>query len=194
MPDSFYGTDAELVASQFTVRCGPRPTPDQVEEWQARHPEHAVVIAEFAEAMLASPSDGSEVASEAEVDEGVIDVMMRITSFADADASLHDVIAEAGLSVPGLARSLDVARSLLADVASGRVIPPVGTRLSSALAGALKRERRAVEDAIDASFSDASAMHASAEGEPEVTSRTYADAVRASGMTDERKVYWLEED
>jgi hypothetical protein len=182
------------------------PTAKQIIEWVKRYPQFAEDIRAHA-ALLKDWADREGLPTE-EPDETMLsrsrsralnalyDAEVALTS-EQSSASSHSfeqMMNERGTDIPQLARDLNIARGILAALVSGRMEPPVGERLVTALMGALAIARNAFNDALRSALAVPRIGHAKADGAPTVIPRSYEELIRASSMPDERKKYWLSED
>jgi hypothetical protein len=93
-----------------------------------------------------------------------------------------------------LAKEMDVARGVLADLFNGRMRPPIRKRLVDGLLSLLHTSREEFRSALDCALSQPRLGHAKADQTPVVAARPCDDIIRDSNMPPERKRYWLEED
>jgi hypothetical protein len=103
-------------------------------------------------------------------------------------------MAKPGTDVPRLARQLDIARSVLADLVNGGVLAPVGKRLVRALTTALNITIEVFDSALQLALTSPRLGHAKADGAPTIIPRPYEEVIRNSNMAPERKDYWLADD
>jgi hypothetical protein len=103
-------------------------------------------------------------------------------------------MAQRGIDVPQLARQLDIARSVLADLVNGGMLAPVGKKLATALARQFEISIEALDQAVEFALASPRLGHAKADGAPTIIARPYDEVVRTSNMAPERKAYWLSED
>ena len=108
--------------------------------------------------------------------------------------SFQEMMAERRTDVPRLARELDIARSVLADLVNGGVLAPIGKRLVNAFTRALSITVEAFDAALQRSLNSPRLGHAKADGPPTITPRPYEEVIRSSNMALDRKEYWLSED
>ena len=107
--------------------------------------------------------------------------------------SFHQIMARRGTDVPRLARELGIARSVLADVVNGGVLPPAGQRLVDAFT---RRSTLLPKPSQGpATCSNAPRLgHAKADGAPTIIPRPYEEVIRTSKTPPERVEYWLSND
>lgn len=183
-----------------------RPTADEIIDWTERFPHfaediraHAAVSRDWAargseaveepnEAMLANAySRALNALYNAEVEAASAGAVLPAESF-------QQMLAERGEDVPSLARALNIARSVLADLFNGGMLAPVGKRLMDAIVGRVTRTRKAFDDALMIALASPRLGHAKSKAPPGIIPRRYEDIIRDSDMPEERKRYWLAED
>jgi len=197
--------DLDDILSAFHQACD-RPTQDQIDEWTRRYPKFADDICEYAVLLIEwsdrqRPSDdepdelmlarGRSVALNALHDAEVAALARQPGEEAE---TFQEFLSTQNKSVPQLAREWDIARGVLADLMSGRMRPPVGERLVSAFVSRFNKTRDAFDRALQLALAAPSFGHAKADQTPTVVPRTYEEIIRTSGMSAERRRYWLGED
>lgn len=164
------------------------PTPEIVAAWTREHPDFAVEIRAHAIEMV-------DMQFWAELDTARSTVADGSTApIASADRqSLREAAAAAGLSLPDLARQLDIARSLVADVSTGRIVASsVPVRFIRSVAQRLGRTAEDVATRILGTADTApAASFKAASGPTDGRPATWEEAVRSSGMSEERQAFWL---
>lgn len=191
--------DAVLFA--FDQACS-RPTAAQIIEWCERFPQFADDIRAFAaisREFAARAAVPAEMADETILARGFSRVLnllyeaeKAVTTSSRAQ-SFEQVMQARGTDTRQLARSLDIARSVLADLFSGRMLAPAGARLVTAFRQVLSVTPESFAAAHDLALRTGSAVHAKATETPTATPRPYEAIIRDSSMSDERKRYWLSE-
>jgi hypothetical protein len=183
-----------------------RPTADQIVEWVNRYPEFADDIR--AHAAVAWDWAARSDAPVAETDATMLsraysnalnalhnaETKLAAQTPDQASQTFHQILTARGKTVPALAREIDIDRSVLADLFNGGMLAPVGKRLVNALLRTLSVTRDAFEGALLLALASPRLGHAKANTAPIVIPRAYAEIIRDSAMTPERKRYWLEED
>ena len=180
------------------------PTDDEVADWAKRYPEFAEDIrihAEIRNGWAQSESSVTEEVDETLLSRGrsrALNAVFHASqsnsgSVDNVDVSFNGLMGTAQTSTPQLARELDIDRSVLADLFRGRMRPPIGSRLVSALLEKLRTTHATFECALNNAMSAPTMGLAKANGKPKVIQRTYEEVIRSSGMTEERKTYWLGE-
>lgn len=111
-------------------------------------------------------------------------------------ADEHAVAAdELGFDIPRLARCINIDRMVLAELNAGRMRLPLGRRLAVALTDALGVSTAWLEHAISDLLAGPRRLgHAKADEQPVINTRSYAEIIRASPMSDDDKHYWLAEE
>ena len=200
MTNSNENRDEVLFA--FYQACA-RPTVDAILSWTRRFPQFAEDIR--AHAAVRRDWDACDDLPAQQPDESMIargysrtlNALYNARVAASANTtqtqSFEQMLTTRGMGVPQLARDLGIERSLLADLFSGRITPPIGSRLVNILVSSLADTRDAFDNALQVAVGSPSLSHAKAATTPTIIRRTYKDAIRQSSMTDERKRYWLEE-
>ena len=177
--------ELEQVIDAF-VRACPHPTEDEVLRWQALHPRYADDIADFARMLGALLED--------EDDEEELDVARRAAALAMArngtPLALDQLLPDDD-DLPSAADDVDIDRDILAGIVAGRIHPPVTARLHRALAERLHHDPSVIEAAVGASHIMPRVGHAFSSAPPDRRSVSFRQAVEASGMSDERKAFWL---
>lgn len=189
----------------FHQQCE-RPTAEQITRWTNRYPEFAEDIREHAAIRMEwNAMDDREALepSEALMARGRSRALNAVHNAQEAaktesevsdETSFEALLAARGANVPQLARDIDIERSVLADVVTGRVCPPLGNRLLQALSVALHTTISKVNAAVDHACAHPRLGHAKASHAPSVAARSYEETIQASAMSSERKAYWLVED
>ncbi len=194
------GSEAEGVLASFAAEH-PRPRAQDVRDWSKRHPDLADEILELGIDLVRSTALFGTGAA-AEPDQSDLDEAWRrhraaARAFEDAGSGeprLSAMSAAAGLDLAALADGINIDRRVLNSLDAGRIILPVSERLVGAIAEALRATGDQVAAALTASFMDPRTVHAKADGTPATARVRYVDAVRGSGMSDERKAFWADED
>lgn len=205
MTDQLNAAQRDEVLFAFHREC-PRPTADDILQWTKRHPELADEIIEYAALRLDWAAMEGE--PEEEVDEVLLtrghsralNALYNAKRAAEAKgaesdpATFDSLLSSAGKSVPLLARELDVGRDVLSDLIAGRMLKPIGKRLTAAVMGAVHASEAAFQNAVDYAIANPRLGMAKANRQPTVVARPYEEIIRRSSMSDERIAYWLGED
>jgi hypothetical protein len=191
------------VLFEFHRQCQ-RPTAEQIVDWTERYPEFAEDIREHAAARL--DWGAMEQLPPIEADDALIargrsralnaihDAQAAARTEAPTDAATFQALMQAsGTNVAGLARELDIERSVIADMTAGRMLPPLGRRFADRLANVLRSTVATVEAALNGAIQAPRLGHAKATRMPTIIQRPYAEIIRSSGMSAEQKLYWLDE-
>lgn len=192
--------DEVLFAFDQACSC---PSAAQIIEWCERYPQFAEDIrahAAISRDMAARATLPAEKANETMLARGFSRVLNllydaeKVAATAATPQSFQQVMAARDTDPRRLACELDIERGVLADLFGGRMRAPVGERLVAALTAALAMTRGAFDAALDFVLRTPSAAHAKATQAPTAAPRTYEAIIRSSGMSEERKRYWLGED
>ena len=193
----------DQVLFAFQQACE-HPTPEQIIEWTRRFPQLADDIR--AHAAIAKDWEAREGFPDVKPDHDMLarghsrvlnalynaEVAAKVAE--ERCRSFQEIMAERGTDVPRLARDLDIARSVLADLVNGGVLAPIGKRLVNALTQALQITLQAFDGAVQRALHAPRIGHAKADGTPTIIPRPFDAVIRSSSMTPERVQYWLTED
>jgi DNA-binding transcriptional regulator YiaG len=184
-----------------------KPTPDIVAAWSRMYPEYAADIQAHAVEMLnldsradASVPDMESLEAEARSAgiNAVFEANQRDAAAPVVCTSLREVAAHAGLSLRELADNIGIARSVVADVNSGAIMPEtVSNKFFRVVSSLVKKDfgvlRGLIPKAHVGVMHEAIAFKAAAPpsaGKP----RTWRDAINASDMPEDKKAYWLSDE
>jgi hypothetical protein len=182
------------------------PTAEQVSEWTRRYPQYADDIREHAalRAQWASESDepGAEP-DESMLARGRSHALNLLHGARQEGAAAQNVsektwpqaVSAAGFDIPRLARCINIDRMVLAELNAGRMRLPLGRRLTDALTDVLGMSASWLERVISDLLAGPKRLgHAKADEQPTINTRSYAEVIRASPMSDDDQRYWLGED
>jgi hypothetical protein len=176
-----------------------------VSEWTRRYPQYADDIREHAalRAQWASESDKHS----AEPDESMLargrSHALNLLHGARQEAVVQNVsektwpqaVSAAGFDIPRLARCINIDRMVLAELNAGRMRLPLGRRLTDALTDVLSMSAAWLERVVfDLLAGPRRLGHAKADEAPTINTRSYAEVIHASSMSEDEKRYWLGED
>jgi hypothetical protein len=192
------------VLFEFHRQCQ-RPTAEQIVDWTERYPEFAEDIREHAAARLdwiamdrlpgIEPDEDLIARGRSRALNAIHDAQVAARAKAGEEAATFQALMQSvETSAANLARELDIERGVIAEMTAGRMLPPVGQRFRNALANALRVTVSGIEAAIDQARQTPRLGHAKATKAPKIIQRPYADIIRSSSMSEERKSYWLDED
>jgi hypothetical protein len=197
--------DRDEVLFAFHQECE-RPTASQIAEWMNRYPQFADDIRAHAAVRL-DRAPGTETAIEP--DETMLArgrsralnavYKARQEKEEEQDRTLsqttwQQMLDSKGITVPQLARQIDIDRMVLAELAAGRMRLPIGKRLLAALTETLDGIPAHLEAAIAKLVAAPRFGLAKADRQPTILARSYEEVIRASSMSEERQEYWLGED
>lgn len=194
--------DRDDILFAFNQAC-PVPTAEQIIEWCDRYPElandirdHAAISRDWAarETRDALPVDETMLARGFSRVLNMFFEANKASSAVSTAQSFRQAAEACGLDVPKLAKKLDIDRSVLAALFNGRMLAPAGKRLVSAISQALSLPERWFQALHQSALASPQLGQAKSSGPPTVEPQTYQVIVQESGMSPERKRYWLEED
>jgi hypothetical protein len=197
--------ERDEVLFAFHQTCD-KPTAEQVNEWTRRYPQYADDIREHAavRAQWASDSDEQDVQpDESLLARGRSQALNLLHNARQESAAAQNIskktwpqaVSAAGFDIPRLARCINIDRMVLAELNAGRMRLPLGRRLSDALTDVLGASTAWLERAVaDLLAGPRRLGHAKADEAPTINTRSYAEVIRASPMSDDDKRYWLGED
>lgn len=181
------------------------PSAAEIIAWTERYPQyaedirtHAAILKDWA-AREDQPADEPDEAMLARARSRALDALFNAeaeqrTAETGKALSFEQMMIARGTNVPALARELDVPRSVLADVFGGGMYPPMGSRLLDGLSEKLRFAKSLIEAAVDVAVRTPILGHAKANAPPGIVQRSYAEIIKDTSMSPERKSYWLEED
>lgn len=180
------------------------PTAEQVSEWTRRYPQYAGDIREHAALRAQWASEPDE--SGAEPDESMLargrSNALNLLHNARQEAAVQNVsektwpqaVSAAGFDIPRLARCINIDRMVLAELNAGRMRLPLGRRLANALSDVLGMSVAWLERAVSDLLAGPRRLgHAKADEAPTINTRSYAEVIQASSMSEDEKRYWLGE-
>lgn len=205
MSDLMNTADRDEVLFAFHQECE-RPSAEQIVAWVNRFPQ-------FAEDIRAHAAVAWDWATQVPENEAVVDESLSARAYSQA---LNIIYSKETSSAPvkdlpacrtfqqiqedvhketyQLARELDVARTVLADLFNGWMRPPIRKRLVEAVTSVLRTSSEEFSSALDCALRQPRLGHAKADQTPFVAQRSCDEIIHESNMPPERKRYWLEED
>jgi len=201
-PNNHADTRNEVLFA-FQQACE-HPTADQIIEWTRRYPQfaadiraHAAIARDWAARdgePVTEPDESMLACGYSRVLNALYNAEVVAKASAESSESFQQLMATQHTGVPQLARELDVARSVLADLINGGMLAPVGKRLINSLIRALSITQEAFDGALQRALRAPRLGHAKADGTPTIIPRPYEEVVRSSNMAPDRIEYWLSED
>lgn len=188
----------------FHQQCE-RPTTEQIIAWASRYPEfaddiraHAAIAMDWNAAENApalEPSDQLLARGRSRAMNAIYNAQAaaRTKQANGGVTSFDQLMAAAGTSVPQLARTLEIERSVIVAMTTGRMRSP-RERFRSAVASALQTVGAKIDAAFELALANPSMSHAKATSAPTIVVRTYDEIIRGSSMPPDKKAHWLEED
>lgn len=197
-------TRRDEVLFAFHEACE-HPTAEQIMEWTSRYPEFAEDIIAHAEHLLSweaqrelhdSEPDEADVARNWSWTLNAIYEAEKAGSpgVAPAGETFSQLLEMADMTIPTLARLIDIDRLVLGEINAGRLRLPINVRLLDALATALGRGKSDLEQIIARTLVAPMLGNAKASNRPEVYVQTYESVILSSDMSEEKKKYWLGRD
>lgn len=197
-------TRRDEVLLAFHEACE-HPTAESIAEWTRRYPEFADDIIAHAEHQLAweaRPELHDREPDEADVARNwswTLDAMYKAENAQQAASetsaeTFSQLLEEQGLSIPSLARKLDIDRLVIGELNAGRMRLPIHDRLLAALANVLGRSKDVMQSVLNRTLSAPALGNAKAETTPVVHQQSYEEVVSSSEMSIEKKNYWLGRD
>jgi transcriptional regulator with XRE-family HTH domain len=197
--------DRDEVLFAFHRECE-RPTALQIIEWTERYPQFADDIRAHAAVRLDRAPGHDE--TDLEPDQTMLargrsralNAVYHARQEADAGQAAaspvtwQQMLGAKGFTVPQLARHINIDRMVLAELAAGRMRPPIGIRLVDALTDALDVSPSSLDTAVAQLVAAPRLGHAKADRAPTIYTRSYEEIIRASNMSDQLKWHWLGED
>ena len=181
------------------------PTAEQVSDWTRRYPQYADDIREHAALRAQWASESDEQGTEP--DESMLargrSHALNLLHSARQEAAAQNVsektwpqaVSAAGFDIPRLARCINIDRMVLAELNAGRMRLPLGRRLADALSDVLGMSVAWLERAVSDLLAGPRRLgHAKADEAPTINTRSYAEVIQASSMSEAEKHYWLGED
>lgn len=195
--------DRDNVLFAFHQECE-RPTAEQIIAWTKRFPEfaddiraHAAVAWDWAMRghLPAEQLDQSLAArGYSQALNLIFDEEHSVQKLAVTCQSFQEMLAAAGKSVPDVARELNIARSVVADLVNGWMADPIPGRFARGVTAALATTPDLFRSAIRLAQQNPYLGHAKADKTPTITPRSGEQIIRESDMSEDRKNYWLCED
>ncbi|MGX4806871.1 hypothetical protein [Bradyrhizobium guangdongense] len=182
------------------------PTAEQVSEWTRRYPQYADDIREHAALRTQWSSESDEPGDEPDesmLARGRSHALNLLHSARQEAAAAQNVsektwpqaVSAAGFDIPRLARCINIDRMVLAELNAGRMRLPLGRRLTDALTEVLGMSAAWLERVVTDLLAGPRRLgHAKADEAPAINTRSYAEVIQASSMSEDEKHYWLGED
>ena len=204
MIEQIRNPDRDDVLFAFHQTCD-NPTAEQVSEWTRRYPQYADDIREHAALRAQWASDSDEHG--AEPDESMLargrshalnllhSARQEAAAQSDSEKTWAQALSAGGFDIPRLARCINIDRMVLAELNAGRMRLPLGRRLTDALTDVLGMSAVWLERVVSDLLAGPRRLgHAKADEAPTINTRSYAEVIHASSMSEDEKRYWLGED
>jgi DNA-binding Xre family transcriptional regulator len=194
--------ERDRVLMAFHQACEKRDL-DQILEWTKRFPKYADDIRAHAAVARDYEAHGAEEAeplSESVLNVAYSNALNAIYAARQKDAqpaaaaSFHDIAAARQVDVIEMARAMDIARGVLADLFDGAMLRPIRKRLIDAVCQALAITVDTFDRALDLALQNPRLGHAKASGAPTLKRRTCDEIIANSRMPPARVRFWLEGD
>jgi hypothetical protein len=205
MTDQIKTADRDEVLFAFHQECE-RPSAEQIVAWVNRFPQfaediraHAAVAWDWATQAAECEVEVDEILSSRAYSQALNIIYSAETSSAPAKEltpcrTFQQMQEAVGKETHQLAKDLDIARSVLADLFNGWMRPPIRKRLVDSLLSLLHSSSEEFSFALECALRQPRLGHAKADRTPVVAQRSCDEIIRDSNMPQERKRYWLEED
>ncbi|SRR5712692_4310938 len=196
--------ERDKVLYAFHEECE-RPTTEQILDWVRRFPKfaediraHAAVSRDWA----VRESDVKTEASQTLLDRGFSNALNALynaqVKAADASPSahaqsFHDIAAARNMDAARVAREINIARGVVADLFNGWMLAPIRNRLIDAVCRVLAITRDVFDSALNVTLQNPRLGHAKANQTPAIKPRSCDDIIRDNVPADQQP-YWLEED
>jgi hypothetical protein len=201
MTDTNRTENRDEVLFAFHQECT-KPTSEQIADWAKRYPQFAEDIR--AHAAVAWDWAAEDASAFSELDESLVsrgysralNLMFNAETAAQPAAhaqSFQQLLDVSGKEVYQIARDLDIERGVLADLFNGWMHGPVCQRLIDEIMASLNITYVTFTSALAHALQAPRLGHAKADRTPMVKPRSCAEIIQESGMSPERKKYWLEE-
>lgn len=191
--------DRDEVLFAFHRACT-RPTAEQVVEWIDRYPQfahdiraHAAVARDWDEQSNCAVQPEESVIASAY--SRALNLMFEASEASKlVGESFQEIIAARGSTVPQLARAINIDRTIVADLVSGRMKEPIKNVFVDAVDTVLNIPRNKFFSALRNALDNPTLGFAKASSAPTSIARTYEEIIRSSDeLDDEQRRYWLEE-
>jgi hypothetical protein len=180
------------------------PTSENIAEWTARYPKFADDIRDHADIKLdwaETPESEFVHIDDTMLAQGrsrALNILHDLGKTAKTKTletesmTWHKLLSSSNITIPMLAREINIDRMVLAELNAGRMRLPIGSRLIEALADALKVSIATLQ-CIFANLAAAPPKlgHAKADQQITITPRSYEEIIEASTMPPEQKQFWL---
>ncbi len=187
--------DGEALLQDFAQRH-PLPSADEIEVFQREHPDLAEAVMDLAMAMLRAsfgagrPED--HIASEADVD--LVLAAMGDPHSEEDSIDLLDLITRADTTAAQVAADVGLPVKTMAAIVEGNALPPMPGNMGQTLATRLGVDVAALDAALRVSSMGPRAGLLKATAAPRIRQRSFNEIIADSGMSDDRKAFWLRED
>jgi len=196
--------ELDEVLFAFHRACA-NPSADDIIAWTSRYPQfavdiraHAAILKDWAARRNLPADEPSELmltrARSRTLDALYNAEVARRSEASSSERSFGQIMQARGTDVPQLARDLNIARNVLADLVSGGMRAPVGRRLIDALTQVLTITEDAFQAALQLALRAPRLSHAKAQETPSIVARSYEEIIADSAMPPERQRYWLGKD
>jgi transcriptional regulator with XRE-family HTH domain len=195
--------ERDNVLFAFYQECE-RPTALNIIEWTERYPQFAEDIRAHAAVRLDRAPDREEMNIEpdptmlARGRSRALNAIYYARQEAEAkhtsSVTWQQLLSSKGVTVPQLAKHINIDRMVIAELAAGRIRPPIGFRLVDALTAALNIAVSSLDAAVAQLTATPRLGHAKADRAPTIHTQSYEEVICASNMSEQEKRYWLGEE
>jgi hypothetical protein len=187
-----------------------RPTAQEIIDWVEKFPQfaddiriHASISRDWAAHEKESQEEPSESCLASAYSRALsalydAEIETAVVQANGSTRSLREIVAACGKDVATLQNeiggSIGIARSVLADLFNGIMLPPLSNRLANAVQGSLSLTIQELQTALERTLTSPRLGYANSTTIPTVNARSCEDIIRNSGMTSLQIGYWLDED
>lgn len=197
-------TRRDEVLFAFHEACE-HPTAEQIMEWTTKYPEFAEDIAAHAEYLLASEAQQDLQIKQPDEADVARSWSWTLNAIFEAEKAGHlntksdgetfsQLLEQSGMTIPALARRIDIDRLVIGEINAGRLRPPINARLLIALAKIFERAVDDLEQIIARTLARPMLGNAKASNRPEVHAQSYESVIQSTDMSLDKKNYWLGRD
>lgn len=194
--------ELEQVLTAFQRKCH-NPSASDILTWTQRYPHLSEEIISFAaslkdlaaaEKLSVKPDDRMISIAQSYTMNLLHEARSAASAESASSVTFDQILKSSQTNIPDLARSLDVARSVLAALIGGRMKSPIGPRLVEALTKVWSISKEKLDGAAEAALTRPQLGMLKADESAKVNALSYEELIKSSSMSESRKKYWLGED